>query len=154
MDVPRNVTLTVATTNHSARTFTVYGTDEYGNAMVENIAGPNANTVSGIKAFARVTRVAVDGALATNGVSVGYGTTLGLPLAVRKAAQVIRESLDGAVATAGTFAYALQNVAATATNADVRGTYIPNSAPDGARGFSIAVMLTDPSDIGFAQFTA
>jgi len=152
MDVPRNVTLTAATTNHSARTFTIYGFDEYGNAMRENIAGPNANTVAGIKAFARVTRVAVDGALATNGVSVGHGTTLGLPLAVRKAGQVLREMLDGAVATAGTFAYALQNAAATATNADVRGTYIPNSAPDGARGYSLIVAIPDPSDIGFAQF--
>ncbi len=154
LDVPRNVTLTVATTNQSGITFTIYGFDEYGQPMVETMAGPNANTVSGIKAFARVTRVYANAAIATNGVSVGYGTTLGLPIAVRKASQVLREALDGAVATAGTFAYALQNAAATATNADVRGTYIPNSAPDGARGYSIVVFAPDPSDIGFAQFTA
>jgi hypothetical protein len=152
LDVPRNVTLTVATTNHSAITFTITGKDEFGNTMVETIAGPNNNTVSGIKAFAQVTRVAANAAIATNGVSVGFGTTLGLPIAVRRAGQITKEMLDGANATAGTFAYALTNAAATATNADVRGTYIPNSAPDGVRGFTVGVLVPDGSDIGVAQF--
>lgn len=152
MDVPRNVTLTVATTDQSARTFTITGTDEFGATMVETLAGPNNSTVSGKKAFARVTRVAVDGAIATNGVSVGYGTTLGLPVAVRKAGQITKELQDGAAASAGTFAYALQNAASTATTADVRGTYIPASAPDGAKGYLIGILAPDPSDIGVAQF--
>lgn len=152
MDVPRNVTLTVATTNQSGITFTITGTDEYGNTVVESLAGPNNNTVSGKKAFARVTKVAVDGAIATNGVSVGYGTTLGLPLAVRKAGQITKELQDGAAASAGTFAYALANTASTATTADVRGTYIPASAPDGAKGYTICALVPDPSDIGVAQF--
>jgi hypothetical protein len=154
LDVPRNVTLTVATTNQSGITFTVYGFDEYGQAMVEAITGPNANTVSGIKAFARVTRVAASAAIATNGVSVGFGTTLGLPLAVRRAGSIAKEMLDGANATAGTFAYALTNAAATSTNADVRGTYIPNSAPDGTRGYVVSFLATDPTDIGVAQATS
>lgn len=153
MDVPRNVTLTVATTDQSGITFTIYGLDEFGNAMVESLAGPNANTVSGKKAFARVTRIAASAAIATNGVSAGYGTTLGLPLAVRKAGQITKELQDGAAASAGTFAYALQNAASTGTSADVRGTYIPASAPDGAKGYLIGALVTDASDIGFAQFT-
>jgi hypothetical protein len=153
LDVPRNFTLTVATTDHSARTFTVYGKDEYGASMVETLAGPNNNTVSGKKAFASISRVAVDGAIATNGVSVGYGTALGLPLAVRKAGQITKELQDGAAATAGTFAYALDNAASTATTADVRGTYIPNSASDGAKGLLIGVLISDGSDIGVAQYT-
>lgn len=152
MDVPRNVTLTVATTNQSGITFTVTGKDEFGNTMVEAITGPNNNTVSGIKAFASISKIAASAAIATNGVSVGYGTTLGLPLAVRKAGQITKELQDGAAASAGTFAYALQNAAATSTNADVRGTYIPNSAPDGAKGYLIGVLVPDGSDTGVAQF--
>lgn len=152
LDVPRNFTLTVATTDQSARTFTVTGKDEFGNTVVENLAGPNNNTVSGKKAFASISRVAVDGAIATNGVSVGYGTALGLPVAIRKAGQVTKELQDGAAASAGTFAFALQNAASTATTADVRGTYIPASAADGAKGYLIGVLVTDPSDTGVAQF--
>lgn len=58
--------------NLSARTFTVYGTDEWGHSISEAVTGPNATTVSTTQNFYTVTRVAVDGAVGTD---VEVGTT-------------------------------------------------------------------------------
>jgi len=71
------LTLTSAA-NISAVTFTVTGTDIAGNALTEDITGPNSNTVTGTKFFNTVTQIAVDGAVGTN-TSVGNaaGTTGG-----------------------------------------------------------------------------
>lgn len=150
-DVPRNVTLTGATTDHSARTFTITGTDEFGNAVVEELAGPNNSTVSGKKAFKTVTQVAVDGAISTNGVSVGCGDVLGLPIFLAQKGHVLSEMEDGAAATAGTIVAGV-STAATATTGDVRGTYDPNSACNGSKVFQLIVALGDPSHRGVSQY--
>jgi hypothetical protein len=152
LDRPRNFTLTGATTNHSAVTFTVTGKDEYGNTVVETLAGPNNNTVSGKKAFKTVSRVAVSGAIATNGVSVGFGDVLGLPV-FTDGGGIFREREDGTVPTAGTFVAGLAvNTKSTATTADVRGTYDPHSACDGAKVFELDLVLADPTFLGNPQF--
>lgn len=70
---PQHVTLYAAGDN-SGVTFTVTGTDRYGNAMTEAITGPNATTVAGSKNFATVTDVASDGAT-TGDVEVGVDGT-------------------------------------------------------------------------------
>jgi len=150
-DVPRNVTLTGATTDHSGVTFTVTGTDEYGATVVETMSGPNNSTVAGKKAFKTVTQVAADGAIATNTVSVGTGDVLGLPIAVPDTGFVLGELEDGAAATAGTVVAAVAS-AATATTGDVRGTYDANSACDGAKAFTLLIAATDPSYLGAAQY--
>lgn len=59
MDVARHVSITSAG-NDSGRTFTVTGTDRYGNSISESITGPNTTTVNGSKNFLTVTQVAVD----------------------------------------------------------------------------------------------
>jgi hypothetical protein len=41
---------------------------------------------------------------------------------------------------------------ATATNADVRGTYTPENAPDGTIGYALLVQVPDPSFLGNAQY--
>ena len=69
LDVPRHVSITSAG-NNSARTFTITGTDRYGNAITETIGGPNATTVAGAKNFATVTQVTVDDNT-TGAVTVG-----------------------------------------------------------------------------------
>lgn len=154
LDVPRNVTLTVATTNQSGVTFTIYGTDEYGVSMVEQITGPNNNTVQGKKAFKRVTRVAASGAIATNGVSVGFGDVLGLPFHLPVTAMVLKEIEDSAAATSGTLVAGLSVLTKpTATNADVRGTYDPNSACDGTKSFQLYILSADPTYKGATQYT-
>ena len=152
LDVPRNVTLTVATTDHSGKTITVYGTDEYGNALVESRAGPNNNTVALAKAFKTVTRVASSAAIATNGISVGFGDVLGLPV-FAGATAILKELQDGAAATAGTLVGGLSVLTkSTATTADVRGTYDPNAACDGAKVFELDLILADPTFRGNPQY--
>lgn len=69
-----------STGNLSAVTFTVYGTDQAGNAISESIAGPNNNTVSTTLNFLAVTQVAASGAVGTN-VTVGT-TSVGASAAV------------------------------------------------------------------------
>lgn len=151
LDVPRNITLTVATTNQSGVTFTIYGTDEYGATMVESITGPNNNTVAGVKAFKTVTRVACSAAIATNGVSVGYGDVLGLPFRVSNIDQLV-EFQDGLKPTAGTFVAGLSPLTkSTATTADVRGTYDPNAACDGAKVFQLIATVGEVS-LGNPQY--
>lgn len=54
----------------------------------------------------------------------------------------------------GTFVAALaSDTVSTATTADVRGTYAPIDATDGSTGYKILALLSDPTDIGVAQFT-
>lgn len=59
MDVARHVSITSDGAD-SGRTFTVTGTDRYGNAISEAITGPASTTVAGTKNFATVSQVAVD----------------------------------------------------------------------------------------------
>lgn len=152
LDVARNVTITGATTDHSARTFTVTGEDEYGAALVETFAGPNNSTVSGKKAFKTVSQVAVDGAIATNGVSVGFGDVLGLPIGAGSTA-ILKELQDGTAPTAGTLvAHLAVATKSTATTADVRGTYDPNAACDGAKVFELDLLVPDPTWLGNPQY--
>jgi hypothetical protein len=40
----------------------------------------------------------------------------------------------------------------TATTADVRGTYDPNVACDGSKGFKLIVALQDPQFLGNPQY--
>jgi hypothetical protein len=64
--------------NISGVTITVTGTDIAGNALTEDITGPNNNTVTGTKFFNTVTSVAGDGSIGTNtSVGVAAGTTGG-----------------------------------------------------------------------------
>jgi hypothetical protein len=148
-DVPRNVVITSAG-NDSAKTFTVTGTDEYGNAVVENITGANAGAASGKKAFKTVTAVDIDSNSAGN-VTVGTGDVLGLPVALPDTGFVLGELEDNQAASAGTLVAAVASTA-SATTGDVRGTYDPDSACNGTKTFTLLVALTDPTYKGVAQY--
>jgi len=151
LDIPRNVTLTTATTDHSGLTITVTGTDVDGNTVVEDITGPNNNTVAGAKAFKTITQVASDGAIATNGISVGFGDVLGLPIFLAAVTNVLKEVEDGTAPTAGTLV-AGATATATATTGDVRGTYDPNSAADGSKVFELICAMESKSYKGISQY--
>lgn len=70
LDTQRLVAITGAA-NDSARTFTVFGTDDNGNAISEAVTpGPNISTVSTVNNFKTVTRIAVDAATA-GAITVG-----------------------------------------------------------------------------------
>jgi hypothetical protein len=56
----------------SGVTFTVYGTDQTGNAISESVVGPNGNTTSTVLDFLTVNQIAASAAVATDVVA---GTT-------------------------------------------------------------------------------
>ena len=142
-DVPRNV---VAAWTGTA-VLTVTGTDEYGDVLVESSASGVALT--GKKAFKTVTNISVSANVTA--LTVGTGVVLGLPVFLADAADVTKEILDGVAATAGTIAAAVLTTP-SATTGDVRGTYNPNSAPNGTRVFELSALVRDPSYTGAAQY--
>jgi len=64
------LTLT-STANHSAITFAIVGLDENGDPDTEDLAGPNANTVTSTKTWSAITSITPHGAVATTGVEAG-----------------------------------------------------------------------------------
>jgi len=145
LDVPRNI---VAAWTGTA-VMTVTGTDEYGAAMVESSG--SGTSMTGVKAFKTVTRVAVSAN--TTSATVGTGNVLGLPLRLLNAANILVQYQDNAAAVAGTTVAALaQGTKSTATTASVRGTYTPNATPNGTIAFALLVAVDDPSDRGNPQF--
>lgn len=149
-DVPRNVVADSGGADTAV--LTVTGTDVYGNVMVETLTLNGTTAVPGKKAFKTITSVTSSATIA-NGAFLGTGDVLGLPVRVAATSDVIGELEDGAAASAGTVVAALAaNTVSTATTADVRGTYDPNSACDGSKAFELYVLLSDPEDLGNPQF--
>lgn len=142
-DVPRNV---VAAWTNTA-TVTVTGTDVYGNVVKETSG--SGTSMAGKKAFKTITSVVPSANI--TGATVGTGDVFGLPVFLPGTAYILKELQDGAAATAGTTVAGVSS-AATATTGDVRGTYDPNAAADGAKVFELIVALGDPSYKGVAQF--
>lgn len=153
--VPRAVQFAgTSTIDLSALTLDVTGTDLYGVAMSENLLGPNgAATVSGKKAFASVTSAVLTTGTASAGagIKIGFSNVLGLPLVLKKTGLVLRELADGATPSAGTIVAADQ-ATPTATTGDVRGTWAPNTTPNGTVSFALVVAVPKPST-GPVQFT-
>lgn len=147
LDVPRNII--VDSGGADTATLTITGTDLYGNAMTEDIQLNGSTVAAGAKAFKTVTAVASDGTI-SNGAFVGTGDVLGLPFFLENAGDVLAEIEDGATASAGT-ALAGVITEATASTGDVRGTYDPNSAMDGATEIDLWIATTDPTNRGVAQ---
>lgn len=142
LDTPRCLTATVATTDQSAVSLTFYGFDVYGQAMQETIAGPNNNTVAGRKAFKKVTRVAANAAVATDGISIGFNDKLGLPFRVSDVGYIQSVKWAAALAAdAGTAVAADATSPATASTTDVRGCYTPSSAANGSRRLVMTIAL-------------
>lgn len=144
LDVARNVV--AAWTNTAV--ITVTGTDEYGQTIVESSA--SGTSFTGKKAFKTITRVRVSANV--TGLTVGTGVLLGLPVFLPDVPDVAREAVNAAVPGTGGTIVAGDQTAATATTGDVRGTYSPNSAPNGTNIYELTVMLRDPSYKGRAQF--
>lgn len=143
LDFPRNVV--AAWTNTAIATVT--GRDEYGNVMIEQSASGVAMT--GKKAFKSITSVVFNASV--TGCTVGTGDVLGLPIFLPGLGSIIKELQDGATATAGTPLAGVQTTP-TATTGDVRGTYDPNAACDGAKVFELIVAVGDPAYTGVNQY--
>lgn len=131
LDVPRNVTVTASGAN--VTTATVVGYDQYGQRMTETFAAPSTSTVQGNKAFKEIVSVTFS---ATPGstVSVGFGDKFGFPYRMLDATYLTTVKWAGTLAPdAGTFVAATLTSPATSATGDVRGTYTPTTASNGAR---------------------
>ena len=142
LDCPRAISVTIGTGTIADVAITVTGLDVYGQAMTDVIqtGTVQSTTVNGEKAFFQVTGVAVAGAV---GGTVAVGTTdiLGSPVRITDAGYIARSGWDGALADdAGTFVAAVTTTATT-TSGDVRGTYVPSSAPNGTRRLVMGILV-------------
>lgn len=139
LDTPRCVTVTAAGANTS--TFTIYGYDQYGQAMSQTIAAPSTSTVATTKAFKQVSRIAISAA-AGSAITAGFNDKLGLPFRVTDLAYV--QSVKWAAtlaADAGTLVAADTTSPATVSTTDVRGCYTPSSAANGTRRLVMSIAL-------------
>lgn len=84
LDTPRCLSIYSAATDETAKSITFTGTDEYGAALVETLAGPAADTAVKIvytkKAFKTVSSAVATGNFGT--IEVGFGPKIGLPFRV------------------------------------------------------------------------
>lgn len=137
---PRGVDILASDVGDTTQTVTIVGTDVYGQAMSETITFNGTSRVSGKKAFKTITSATLSAFLTANG-SIGSTDVLGIPVRVTDAAYIVRAGYNNTLAEdAGTFAAAVTSTA-TATTGDVRGTYIPSSAPDAAKRLVMAIAL-------------
>jgi len=142
LDCPRAVSVTIGTGTIADTAITVTGLDVYGQAMTDVIqtGTTQSTTVNGEKAFFQITGVAVAGAVGGT-VAVGTSDILGSPVRITDAGYIARAGWAGALAEdAGTFVAAVTTTATT-TSGDVRGTYVPSSAPNGTRRLVMGILL-------------
>jgi hypothetical protein len=141
----RNVTITSDAAN--TRTVTVKGRDYLGQLMTETIDYAGAATVAGVKAFQYIDSVVSDAEANTPNVTIGFGDVLGLPY---RAIKDLSEESDGAEATIGTLV-AGSRTTQTATTADPRGTYDPNTTLDATAEITATFLIdnhVDSSGVG------
>jgi hypothetical protein len=150
LDVPRNVI--VDSGGADTAVLTITGTDVFGATVVEALTLNGATAVAGKKAFKTITRI-TSSATISNGAFVGTGDVLGLPVYVGAAGQVFGDFEDGVYDSSidGTLAVGVLTVA-SATTGDVRGTYDPGVACDGAVNFKLLAVLPDPTNRGVPQY--
>lgn len=141
--------LTVVLSGAGAVACTVYGRDYLGQPMAETFTTNGTTPVLGLKAFFWIDSWSC-ALVSSTTISIGYGTTLGIPYAI---AAFTSEYLNGVAASAGTKAIAIL-VTQTATTGDPRGTYIPASAPDGSREWVLEGFAVEGDYHGLPHYTA
>jgi len=136
----------------NTRVATVTGYDYLGSKMVENLILNGSTPVLGVKAWAWIESISFASASDTTTVDVGWTDLFGVPYAMETR---VYESKNGAVAAnASTIVAALADAtAATATNADVRGTVLFSTVlPNGTNTFEVGYTLRRGNLHGNAQF--
>lgn len=142
LDVPRAVSITIGAGTIAATNVTISGFDFYGQAMSEVISTgtTQSTTVSGAKAFWRVSSVAVAGDC---GATIAVGTTdiFGIPVRVTDAGYVASVGWNNTLARNGGSFTAAATATATTSTGDVRGTYAPSTAADGIKRLVMGILL-------------
>lgn len=143
MDFPRNVVITVThASSVVAMSGTITGYDEYGTLITESwsvAATGTSKTFTGKKAFKTVVAITetVAADASANTIISGSGAVLGLDH-YSEVASLLKETSAGSVVTNGTL-----TAAGTTNAADARGTYTPNSAPNGSTTYVVYYLTPD-----------
>ena len=125
------------------QTATISGYDYYGQAMTQAITTSSAvsTAVNTTKAFYQITSIAIGGATGT-ALTVGTTDVLGLPVRTIDGAYIVNAGWNNTAGyDAGTWVKADMTNPATSSTGDVRGTYIPSSAPDGTKRLVMAIAI-------------
>jgi len=143
---PYGRNLTVTLSGAGTPTVTIRGRDYLGQPVSENIVATGAAAAVGKKAFKYVDNIS-SALVASTTLNLGYGNLFGVPYAITK---VTDEFMDDAAPTAGTFT--LATATQTATSADPRGSYVPNTVPDGVHTYSFMAYCQTNQLHGVAHF--
>lgn len=141
LDTPRCVTVTAAGANTA--TYLISGYDQYGQAMSQLIAAPSTSTVATLKAFKSIVSVTNANATAgTNGLTVGFNDTLGLPYRVVDRGYIVGINWNNTLARdTATVTPAVTTDPATTATGDVRGTLALSSAADGTKRLVVTIAI-------------
>ncbi len=155
-DIARGIRAVSANAGDTTQTLTITGTDIWGDAVKERITLNGTTIVNGKKAFKTVTKVTASAATAGN-ISVGNTAILGLPFKLAKKGDCFRVTANGVDEFASATVVVADTNTATLTTGDVRGTILPNTAPNGSVEFQTIFFVRDPSTrdtlTGVAQFS-
>lgn len=123
--------------NDTAATATVAGWDIYGAPMTSTVTMGNNATVNTTKAFKAVKSITLAGTLSGSNVGAGQADIFGLPIFANAQTAIWGFFNNLILQGAGTFTAADATIPATASTGDVRGTYVPASASDGTKRFTL-----------------
>jgi len=158
-DVPRTLQVTSSSAGDTTQTVIVRGLDEFAVAMSETFSLNGTSVIAGKKAFKTLLSDQVSATMAGN-LSVGSNTGIGLPTFLpggtggsASLGYILKELTDGVAPSAGTVKGG-DLTKATATTGDVRGTWVPNTAPNSVHTYELIMMATDISFRGVPQFTS
>lgn len=146
LDVPRNVKLTVTHgSSIVALSLLVSGYDQYGEAMTELLAVTatgTSKTATGKKAFKWISSYAFTSAgdATADTAALAWDNSLGLPFKATANTDLFPTG-NGTIDITGTVT---AGDATTPTNVtgDIRGTYLPSSAPDGTKTYGGILFVT------------
>lgn len=137
IDAPYGRCLQVVASGAATSNVTIHGWDYLGQPMSESFTLNGTNAVVGVKAFKHLRRI-VAGTTSSTTVDIGTTDKLGLPYRTVKV--LSEEANEETVASLGTLVTAENTDPQTATTADPRGTYDPQTTLNGSTRLSITVL--------------
>lgn len=152
-DVGRSVSIT-ATADCSSTPITFTGLDNLGRTLRAKLAGPTGNlTVNSLSCFKSISTISATGAFSIP-ITIGSGNVFNFPFRIPDKGAVASVSQDGKPESTLTLVAGLSTATTpTATTADTRGTWAPNTAPDGTKAWAL-LFHVDHTDDALAFGTA